>query len=95
MGRDLLHPGGGGAGPGVELVDEEAGEAVLPDQLQRLLEVRLRLSREAADDVRGDGYTGNPGRHRGNAGVNQRVPLSFSLCLFSFNVLLIPFSPLF
>ena len=70
VGGDLLHLGGWGTGPGVELVNEEAGEAVLPDQLHRLLEVRLRLAREAADDVRGDGYPGNPGSGRGNVGVN-------------------------
>ena len=55
---DLLHFGGGRAGPGEELVDEQRGELVLADQLHGALEVLLALGREAADDV---GRYGNAG----------------------------------
>lgn len=63
MGRDLLHLGGGSSGSGVELVDKEAREAVFSHELHRLLEVLVRLSREAADDVGGDGDAWNPARN--------------------------------
>ena len=56
-----LHLGRRGAGPGVELVDEEAGELVLGAQLQCTLKVRLSLSGEAADYVRADSHIGHPG----------------------------------
>ncbi len=57
---DLLHLGRWSSRSRVELVDEEAGKAVLPHKLQRLLKVLLRLSWETADDVRGNSDAWNP-----------------------------------
>ena len=59
--RYPLHFGRRGAGPGVELVNEQTGELVLGTQLQSALEVPLRFSWEATDDVRADGDAGYSG----------------------------------
>lgn len=64
MSRDLLHLGRWSSGSRVELVDEEAWEAVLSNQLHRLLEVLVRLSGKATDDVGGNGDAWNPARNR-------------------------------
>lgn len=64
MSRDLLHLGRRSSGSRVELVDEEAREAVLSNQLHRLLEVLVCLTRKATDDVGGDGDARNPARNR-------------------------------
>ena len=52
--RYTLHTSGRGPWPREELIDEQAGELVLSAQLQSSIEIFLRFSREAADDVRGD-----------------------------------------
>lgn len=64
MSRDLLHFGRRSSGSWVELVDEETRESVLSHELHRLLEILVRLSREAADDIGGDGDAWNPARNR-------------------------------
>ena len=51
-----LHLGCGSAGPGVELVDEQAGELVLGTQRQGAFKVLLRLRGKTADDVCADGH---------------------------------------
>lgn len=57
---NLLHLGRWSSRSRVELVDEEAGEAVLPHELHRLLKVLLRLSWETTDDVCGNSDAWNP-----------------------------------
>ena len=49
-----LHARSGGARPGVELVDEETGEAIVGDELERTLKVLSRFRGEATDYVRGN-----------------------------------------
>lgn len=72
MSRDLLHLGRGSSGSWVELVDEEARESVLSHQLHRLLEVLVRLSWKAADDVGGDGDAWNPMRNTSRNSMTWR-----------------------
>ena len=57
------HVGGGCAGPGEELVDEQRGKLIVLNQLQRLLEVRLCLRREPADQVRRHVHSWHTGTH--------------------------------
>lgn len=61
---NLLHLGRWSSRSWVELVDEEAGKAVLSHELHRLLKILVRLTWETADDVRGDSDAWNPVRER-------------------------------
>lgn len=64
MCRNLLHLGCRRTRSRVKLVDEQTGESVEFHQVQRLLEVFLRLTRKSTDYVCGDGYTRHPERER-------------------------------
>lgn len=60
MGRDLFCLGRRGSRSWVKLVDEEAWEFILPNQIHSQLEILVGLSRKSTDDIGGDGDARDP-----------------------------------
>lgn len=70
---NLLHLGRWSSRSQVELVDEEAGKAVLPHQLHRLLKVLVCFTWQTTDDVCGNSDARNPTGDRHNRQCDDEI----------------------